>query len=88
MSHDYIHIVIARRFWFWFRNYRNHSRILLFTLAMIQGLCDCADPQDIVTHVVPILTRLANDPDVFVQTSTVICFAVMLQRASGMKIQT
>ncbi|KAL5259044.1 hypothetical protein ACHWQZ_G009497 [Mnemiopsis leidyi] len=48
-----------------------------------KGLCDCADPQDIVTHVMPILTRLANDPDVFVQTSTVISFAVMLQRSSG-----
>jgi hypothetical protein len=48
-----------------------------------QGLCDNAEPNGVVTHVLPILTHLANDPDVFVQTSTVPAFAVMLQRCSG-----
>ena len=53
------------------------------TVYLPQGLCDNAEPNGVVTHVLPILTHLANDPDVFVQTSTVPAFAVMLQRCSG-----
>eukprot|EP00116_Pleurobrachia_bachei_P002256 sb/3462518/ len=58
-----------------------HMKGTIATIA--KGLCDNAEPNGVVTHVLPILTHLANDPDVFVQTSTVPAFAVMLQRCSG-----